>query len=518
MNKELKKIKELYGEEFMHFCRSKFATILETPNLLLNTLKKAIYPTKSLYIDISDNLSNFERYIYSLIEEDKEEKNYDNKKSPYELLDEVGYKLYKCNNEKEIQFFKKYYARGEELCTFKGGRLNSCYVYFAIKKDVDSIKRFSVPSRQDDYGTSVISIQISRGSHMVSIKNRYNHTVSNPDATFGNNLDNIILGLTDSFSRELGVPVNEKSKNSFEIPGYVKCNDGIMYKYNYEINNTYFCPGNIVIVNFEPIHYDPAASILVENLLIDFRNHKIINLMPNISAGTLDKMHYNKCIVTKKDNNKILNIDDNIIIEINKDNRIVKYIDLITEEVGFDFMGTSSELEYLCMPKLKKTKTYFLMNNTDKLKVIELDNLEMVGSYFLSNNKSLIQINLPNVKEIGDQFLSNNNSIRELYLPNVRIIGKSFLKNNSIIEKVDLPSLENIPCEFLNSANNIKTLSLSGLKEYSSYILMYAKIVSTIVLPHKLLVSKPVNNEELKTLILGKKNKGKKKQLKLIQV
>lgn len=512
MDKELKMIKKLYGEEFMHFCRSKFATILETPNLLLNTLRKTVYPTKTLYLDIAELLPNFEKYIYSLVTDEKEKSTDVNNKTPYELMDEAGYTLYKCNNEKEIQFFKRYYAKGEELCTFHGGRLNTNYVYFAVKKDIDNIKRFDKPSRQDDYGTSVISIQVSKVSHMVSIKNRYNHTVFNPDATFGNNLDNIILGLTDSFSRELGVIINEKSNNSFEIPGYVKCNDGVMYKYNYETDNTYFCPDNIVIVDFEPIHYDPAASILIESLLIDFSNHKIINLMPNNSVGALDRMHFNKCIVTKKDNNKILNIDDSVIIEINKDNRIIKYIDFITEETGMHFLGGSSEIEYLCMPNLKKTGLYFLMGNTNKLKVVELDNLETIGSYFLSRNESLMKFNLPNVKVIGDYALSNNNSIKDIYLPKVEYIGKDFLKYNKVIEKVDLPSLENIPPDFLYSAKNLKVLFLSGLREYSSYILMYAKKVSSMALPHKLLVSKPVNKKELKILISEKKNK----QLKLI--
>ena len=41
---------------------------------------------------------------------------------------------------------------------------------------------------------------------------------------------------------------------------------------------------------------------------------------------------------------------------------------------------------------------------------------------------------------------------------------------------------------------------------------MYAKMVSYMALPHKLLVSKPVNKKELKILISEKKNK----QLKLI--
>lgn len=73
------------------------------------------------------------------------------------------------------------------MCTFQGDRLNRCRVFFAVKKDVDSIKRedFKNPEREDLYGTSVISIQFTKdGSNTLSIKNRYNHRVINPDATF----------------------------------------------------------------------------------------------------------------------------------------------------------------------------------------------------------------------------------------------------------------------------------------------------------------------------------------------
>ena len=65
----------------------------------------------------------------------------------------------------KIQSFKKYYAPQEELCTFLGGRLNSCDVFFAVKKDVNDIKRsdFIKPEREDKYGTSVISIQFRKG-------------------------------------------------------------------------------------------------------------------------------------------------------------------------------------------------------------------------------------------------------------------------------------------------------------------------------------------------------------------
>ena len=82
--------------------------------------------------------------------------------------------MYECKTESDIQEFRKYYAPGEELCTFNGGRLNRCHVFFAVKKNVDQITRtnFLNPQRQDEYGTSVISIQFTRGKpNILSIKN-----------------------------------------------------------------------------------------------------------------------------------------------------------------------------------------------------------------------------------------------------------------------------------------------------------------------------------------------------------
>lgn len=253
MNTDLEIIKKKYGEKMMHLCRSLFPTILENPGVLSKLMLDNFDPSRFLYDDIIENNmeDEFKNYIYSLENEEENVEQVD--KAPEELLDEAGYILYECKTEEEIQSFKKYYSKNEELCTFNGGRLNKCHVFFAVKKNVEEIKRenFTNPKREDEYGTSVISIQFSRGSvNTLSIKNRYNHRVFNPDATFSNNLENIIPGLTESFEKHYNLSVNQNQNNGFEIPGYVKANDGKYYKYNYEINNIYYCPNNIVIDNF----------------------------------------------------------------------------------------------------------------------------------------------------------------------------------------------------------------------------------------------------------------------------
>lgn len=222
MNSDLKLIKKKYGEEMSHLCRELFPVILEQEGLLSKLLLDNFEPSHFLYEDIVKNgvVNSFKNYIYSFIDVEIE-KGVRVDKNPKELLSEAGYDLYECHSESDIQKFKKYYTSKEELCTFNGRRLNDCYVFFAVKKNVDQIRRgnFNHPKRQDEYGTSVISIQFTRDeTHTLSIKNRYNHTVDNPDATFSNNLDNIIPGLTDSFSKYYGL--EQKNKNDcFEIPG-----------------------------------------------------------------------------------------------------------------------------------------------------------------------------------------------------------------------------------------------------------------------------------------------------------
>ena len=50
-----------------------------------------------------------------------------------------------------------------------------------INEVANDIRRenFKNPQRQDEYGTSVISLQFTRGKKQtLSIKNRYNHSVS----------------------------------------------------------------------------------------------------------------------------------------------------------------------------------------------------------------------------------------------------------------------------------------------------------------------------------------------------
>ena len=447
---DLKVIRKKYGEKMYHFCRESFPTLLEEPGKLLKLLSDNFHESHSLFDDIVANgkESEFKNFIYSLV--DVENNNELGMiKTPEELMSEAGYVLVECYNEEDIQAFRKYYARREELCTFKGGRLDRCRVFFAVKKNVSDIKRedFKNPTRQDEYGTSVISIQFTKdGTNTLSIKNRYNHTVNNPDATFSNNLDNIIPGLTASFERYKGIIQRYKSEN-FEIKGYVRANDGKYYKYNYEINNVYYCPDNIIIDNFNVKRYDKSRYLIIDYFIIDLSNKSIRLYDKKLSDSFCDVI---------KDINKIEidNIDSGKKITILGDNN--KSLEIITDKDG--------KIISLKMNKIYDIGDKFLSYNTS-LQKFTAENLTEVGSDFLYYNTSLQKFTAESLTEVGSYFLWCNNTLQELYLPNLKIVGHDFLRRNKTLQKFTAENLIKVGDWFLNNNHKLRNKILSEIEK-----------------------------------------------------
>ena len=500
LNKDLEIIKKKYGENMMKLCRKLFPSILEEEGVLSKIILSNFYPNHNLYDDIINNEleTSFKNYIYNMINTLKKQEKID--KTPEELFEEQGYILKECLTEDEIMEYKKYYKKGEELCTFRGNRLNSCRVFFAVKKDAFDIKRedFSNPERQDLYGTSVISIQFTKdGTNTLSIKNRYNHSVSNPDATFSNNLDNIKEGLTYSFEKYYGIVQKYKS-NDFEIPNYVRAIDGKLYKYNYEINNIYYCPNNILIENFRPRQLEKEKYIVMDYYLLDlvnktlkryrYSNDSFINSLSSIDKIEIinndDKkivkiFHNNKneTIIVLDKYNRIIGLASNDIKKIEDDflfhNRILKCIELPNlEKVGMNFLVYNKDLTEISFPSLKEVDSRFLSLNSNITK-LNLPNLTKTGSYFLENNEKLEELNLPNLRYTGNNFFKENRIINKVYMPNLFMVGNDFLACNKALKKASFPSLEYVDESFLCYNNSIRILELPVLKEIKDYFLAF---------------------------------------------
>lgn len=493
MQEDLKIIKNIFGEKMMHLCRELFPTILEHPGVLSKILLDHFEPSKSLYEDIVDNkvipenqtsynhqvlgfrhisrVNEFRDFIYDLCNTSVVPIENKADKTPSELLDEAGYILYECKTEADIQQFRKYYEKKEEICTFKGGRLNRCHVFFAVRKDVDEIRRedFPNPERQDRYGTSVISIQFTKdSSHVLSIKNRYNHIVANPDATFSNNLDSIIPGLTSSFSEHYGL--KQQFNKKFELGGYVLANDGKYYKYNYEINNIYYCPNNIIIDNFEVKKYPEEDYIVVDYFVLNLKTGEFEmcddSIDDDFKTG-LDGMY--KISISSEGGVKKINFKDGddiaAVVTLNERNQIIGYENLRLTKVGDDFLKYNHLLEKINLPEVISIGHSFLDKN-EMLTSIEFPKLETVLDCFMNfNTQKLVSVRMPKLKDAGKRFLTNNISIEDIFFPELFSVGSQFLKSCDNLKEVIFPKLKYIDRYFLSRNTSITKLYLPEVEE-----------------------------------------------------
>lgn len=421
MQYDLKLIKKYYGENTAHLCRRLFPTLLEKDGVLIELIESKFAHSKFLYDDIiyEELEDDFQSFIYSLTTEPVEP--LETEKSVQELLEEAGYNFYECKTEDDVQKFKKFYEPGEELCTFDGGRLKICHVFFAVKKDLDHIKRdnFPVPRRQDEYGTSVISIQFTRGEYnTLSIKNRYNHTVRNPDATFRNNLENIVPGLTRAFEKQYGFQINQNI-GDFKIENYVIASDGKFYSYDYESDNIYYGPNNIIIDGFkvQQEFLDKSRYIVIGVLILDLKEKKLYWYNPkaidleslpeyigNIETIVLTNLENgNKKVLIRNDKEE----ETNLILS--PKNRIIGFINNYIKEI--------------------KDRRFLWMSLY--IKYFEARGLEKIGDAFLNGGMDVVQFIAPNLREVGNGFLAYNEDLEVLDCQNLEKVGYNFLKNHS---------------------------------------------------------------------------------------
>ena len=482
---ELKKIKKIYGEKFKNLCRGMFPVILEQDGKLLSILENNFsHNCNSLYESITKKglETEFKNLIFEEFGKKREKSEKIEKRSPYEILDEAGYNLYECKTEDDIQSFRKYYARNEVLCTiYNGGRLNTRDCFFAVRKDVDKIERenFTNPKKEDEYSTSVLGIQFTRDARCtVEIISRYNHTVSNPNCTLGNDLDRLAPGLGQSFAnllKERGLIFNNsQTKTNFEIPGYTLASDGKYYKYNMEVNGTYYCPNNIVIENGTPREAIPfEQGMIIDKFCIDFKNKEIKMLDDRIKDSFVDGLQDIKKMEVEKSENdgKIIKVylnnkEEPVVIGVDKDNQIIKYENQYLQQVvGYVFLTNNTTLTELNLPKLQQVGDFFLSVNNTALTELNLPKLQQVGGYFLWNNTVLKKLNLPELQQVGHGFLTNNTALTELNLPKLQEVGNTFLSVNTALTELNLPKLQQVGFNFLCGNTALTELNLPELQQ-----------------------------------------------------
>ena len=478
-----KQIKKQNGEAVAKVLRSEI--LLDIPNL-------------AHILEFAGNNPDKIKALAPVIREVYKNKNtpeYQTDKNPLQLLNDAGYDAFVVTTEKEKNSIKKYYRPGEEICTFRDPERHiKYYMIHAVKRGAEKIKPSDHPEREDEYGTSVISIQIAKGGGFISIKNRYNHTVNNPDATFNNNPDNIIPGLSTSLKKYFDVDFSVSE--SMMPDNFRMVHDQFVY-FNHEVNNTYFGP-DYYFSGSTITKLNTDYEVMLDYYILNVKNGEVRDIagLKDQTHKILQDMFQNKKITIRTNpNNKhermiyaddahVLSVEKGAITELNLpnikriDNNFLMYNQNLRklyapklETVGNGFLSSNKQLTELDLPSLKVVGHNFVSYNTFIAK-FSAPLLEKTGSCFLMENQGLTKLELPSLKELAGYCLKDNIALSKLYVPKLEIIGPIFLLRNVMLTELDLPNVREIGGSFLRDNKNLARLNAPKLEKVGDHVMI----------------------------------------------
>lgn len=407
---------------------------------------------------------------------------------PFKLLHRAGYHAVYADTLEKQNDIKKYFAPGEELCTFKDTtRYQNYYIVNAVRYDVDKIRRadFQNPAREDAYGTSVMSIQMAKQGGFISIKNRYNHTVEHPDNTYNSNPDNIIYGLSAALMQYFDIEFNVPN----ELPdGYVLVDNHVV-RYKFEMGGIYFCH-DFYVKYGEIRHVNKSYEILVDNFVVDLRggtrpvSNIIIESRDSFPAVINHVVCGKKLSVTKPDADgtvhifadgaPLMDVRDGVLVGLNLPevqvipdnflayNQTLEKINLSSATaIGNSFLSHNTALQSIDVHSAKTIGDGFLCSNT-VLQSIDVRNAETIGDDFLYSNTALVSIDVSNAEKIGDEFLFLNTELRSIDAHSAKEIGVDFLYSNRGLKQIIIPDDAKIGGDFLNSNSEYRRIAPGG--------------------------------------------------------
>ncbi len=456
-------IKAQNGEVFAKTIRSYHNGIFDIPDIV-NIVKYAGRDAEPLL-----------GYLKSLVAPEIEEHGV--YESPLKLLDRAGYDAFYADTQEKQDSIQNYYAPGEKLCTFGSNRYQTHYIVHAVKKNVDEIKRenFPNPRRDDEYGTSVISIQMRKEGNHISIKNRYNHTVENCDNTFNSNPDNIILGLSESLRRHFNV---DFSRQAVMLPdGYIEDNERII-KHHGERNNVYF--GDSFYVQDGVVHeLDKRTEVMLDRFIYN-NETKTLSNPANLDDAFIDafkqetegkKIRIDKDKKTKHihvfaNGTEILEIYDGQIVNLNFPS-ITEIGSVERDGVLRRFMGG--------LPNLRRVKGNLNLSGLGLTKLPDLSHVVIDGSFVCDNNQLTTLEGCP--KEVGGYFWCNQNQLTTLEGGPKEVGGSFNCYNNRLTTLVGGP--EKVSGNFICHHNQLTTLE-GGPKEVGGSFWCHGNQLTTL--------------------------------------
>jgi len=348
-------------------------------------------------------------------------------RSAEELLSEAGYNAYYADTLEKQNAIAPYFQKGEKLCTFGDNtRYQKYYIINAVRKDVDEIKRedFPEPKREDRYGTSVLSIQILKEGGFISIKNRYNHAVMNPDNTFSSNPDNIIQGLSEALKKQFNVDFSSQ-KNANVPEGYTVLNNRV-FKYHREVLNTYF--GDSFWIKDGKVHeLNKDYQIMCDTFVLDLKEGKMYS---PVSKYTTEVM-LNEELKDKK-----------LSVRIDKENKIKSIY--MEEELFMKVKADGSQILFLNLPTTTDIPAFAFQYN--HIKTLRVPQLQFVGNEALNGGIDNIMTPHEVVVE-GDLSFSGKGMTQ---LPD---LSKFIINGDFNCEHNNLTSLKGVPQQISGDLN-----------------------------------------------------------------
>lgn len=135
--------------------------------------------------------------------------------------------------------------------------------------------------------------------------------------------------------------------------------------------------------------------------------------------------------------------------------------------VGHRFLALNRNLPSIDLPELVEAGGSFLAYNRGLVSV-SLPKLAKVGRDFLVYGGSLTTISLPELVEAGESCFGDNKTFVEVSLPKLAQVGTNFISFNSSLKRIDLPELRIAKRGFLSTATNLEEINLPNL-EYAGY-------------------------------------------------
>lgn len=395
-------------------------------------------------------------------------------KNPFELLKEAGYDAFYADTLEKQNQIEPYYTENEALCTFMDkSRYIRYHIIHAIKKGASQLKRSDFKGkekREDEYGVSVLSIQILKEGGFISIKNRYNHGVENSDNTYNSNPDNIIKGLSLALKRYFNVDFSSQEK---DLPTGYQYIDGKIYKIHTQRDHIYFGDRFYIqngVVNFS----DKDFEIIVDDFIINLKEKKIqyplsckksnpaTSSYSNLHLLVEDELKDKVVRVSKSGDEKALYVNGNLILKA-KNNQLTHLYLPTTKRKAislFNFHPTIEVFESVFISEIQGTSFY----HCPCLKEVKMPLVKEVCGMFMVNNKALVEVDFPSLEKMGKNSFLQLPSMSKLVFFSLKEVGPYCLRELNGLTKLSAPQLERVGLNSLQKLLSLATLELGSLK------------------------------------------------------